>query len=294
MLETRVAEWDLADPVTGQRLSAELQKLVKASASLSSAWVTDPSGVSRLDNGTYPARPVFAEREYSLHSAGENGILILGDETPGSASGRKWFTVSRPVRNADDLLHAAIAVGIYAEVFQKLYGEVARWPDARAGPPVVCCRSAGALLPHAKGAVSSLSAQPRAYDRIRCRPTNSGRTVYGPRTACRQCAPFRKLNVGIRHPKNGHSLRPGQKSRKGGVRPFAVTFARSYLPEQWQQNSGTKHKGPGGCAALAAYVYPAGSNLRSSSPGKSRTECQPYASDCVNVAWRRPGRRTRC
>jgi two-component sensor histidine kinase len=127
--------WDLSDPVKGRELYARLRNLIIGSGQISSAWILDEKGISRLDTWAYPSRPIDANsRPYFIkHKAGFKDLLVAGDERPGTVTGRERFTVSRPHYNPDGTLHAVIVVGIYTEAFNTLYKEVANWPDARAG-----------------------------------------------------------------------------------------------------------------------------------------------------------------
>jgi two-component sensor histidine kinase len=134
-LQGRVAEWDFKDPVAGQQLFVEMRNLIPGSSHISSVWVVDGDGVNRLDSWSFPPRPApSSDRPYfKRHAGGEPGLLISGDERPGSVTGKRRFTVSRAFRRPDGSLRHIIVVGIYTEGFNTLYSEVATWPDARAG-----------------------------------------------------------------------------------------------------------------------------------------------------------------
>ena len=134
-VEPDVAGWDFSDETKGRELHAKLRNLIIGSGQISSAWVVDANGVSRLDTWAYPSRQIDAKaRGYFLkHKSGFKDLLVAGDPRPGTVTGKERFTVSRPQYNADGTLHAVIVVGIYTEAFNTLYKEVANWPDARAG-----------------------------------------------------------------------------------------------------------------------------------------------------------------
>ncbi len=134
-VEPDVAGWDFSDETKGRELHTKLRNLIIGSGQISSAWVVDANGVSRLDTWAYPSRQIDAKaRGYFLkHKSGFKDLLVAGDPRPGTVTGKERFTVSRPQYNADGTLHAVIVVGIYTEAFNTLYKEVANWPDARAG-----------------------------------------------------------------------------------------------------------------------------------------------------------------
>jgi two-component sensor histidine kinase len=131
-----VAEgWDLQESGTGRSIAARFKEMADSSTLISSAWIVDSSGTNIVDSWGYPAKPVNGvDRPYfRAHLAGANDPVIMGDEVPGSVSGRKRFTISQAIRNADGSLKAVIAVGIYKGIFDALYKEAVTWPDARAG-----------------------------------------------------------------------------------------------------------------------------------------------------------------
>ncbi len=134
-LDGPVRAWDLSDPQEGRRLSASIGELLAGSPQISSVWVVDGRGISRLDSWTYPAKPIDAtERPYfRAHLAGAPEPVILGDSTPGAVTGKQRFTFSRSQRDPDGALHAVLVVGIYNGYFDRLYAKVASWPGARAG-----------------------------------------------------------------------------------------------------------------------------------------------------------------
>jgi len=134
-MQGRVANWNLRDPVAAQQLFVEMRNLIPGSSHLSSVWVVDADGVNRLDSWVFPPEPISAaERPYfKRHVAGESGIIIAGDDRPGSISGRQRFTLSRAFHNPDGSLRSVIVVGIYTAGFNTLYEEAATWPQARAG-----------------------------------------------------------------------------------------------------------------------------------------------------------------
>jgi two-component sensor histidine kinase len=134
-VEAEVAGWDFTNVDQGRQLYSRLRNLIIGSGQISSAWVVDGSGISRLDTWAFPSRAIDANtREYfRKHNSGFKDLLVAGGSRPGTVTGRERFTVSRPIYNADGTLHAVIVVGIYTEAFNTLYKEVANWPDARAG-----------------------------------------------------------------------------------------------------------------------------------------------------------------
>lgn len=133
-LDGPVRGWDLEEPEEGERLFALMLQLLAGSPQISSAWVMDAQGISRLDSWSYPSKPIAApERPYfKAHLEGAPEPVILGDSNPGAVTGRQRFTFSRSQRNPDGSLHAIIVVGIYNAYFDRLYAEVASWPGARA------------------------------------------------------------------------------------------------------------------------------------------------------------------
>ncbi|MGE5537051.1 MAG: sensor histidine kinase [Gemmatimonas sp.] len=134
-VEDDVARWDLRDPVAGRRIFERLRDLAAKTPVVSSAWVVDAGGTSRLDTWTFPARPIDATGRsyYQKHVAGAANPVIAADTTPGTITGLPRFTLSKALRNPDGSIHAIIVVGIWSEVFDTLYNEVATWPEARAG-----------------------------------------------------------------------------------------------------------------------------------------------------------------
>ena len=134
-MQPRVANWNLQDPVVGQQLFVEMRNLIPGSSHISSVWVVDANGLNRLDSWAFPPEPVSAsDRPYfKRHMAGEEGLLVVGDERPGSISGRQRFTVSRAFHQPDGSLRYILVVGIVTDGFNTLYQEVATWPEARAG-----------------------------------------------------------------------------------------------------------------------------------------------------------------
>lgn len=130
-----VAAWDLKDRRQGQRIYDRLHTLLGRSPQLSSAWIVDASGVSRLDTWEYPSKPYSAaDRKYfKRHLAGAANPVIAGDEVPGVVTGQERFTFSEALRSADGGIHAIIVVAIYRRPLDILYGEAATWPQARAG-----------------------------------------------------------------------------------------------------------------------------------------------------------------
>jgi two-component sensor histidine kinase len=134
-VEERVADWDLSDPDVGRQLFDALRNLILAGPHISSAWIVDAAGDSRLDTWSFPPRASnAAQRRYFQRHVEDpsEGDVLAGAET-GTITGRDRFTVSRAVRNPDGSLHAVIVVGILSDQFDTLYAEAATWPAARAG-----------------------------------------------------------------------------------------------------------------------------------------------------------------
>jgi two-component sensor histidine kinase len=129
------ATWDMQDGATGRNISAQFKEMADSSNLISSAWIVDAAGTNIVDSWGYPAKPVSAaERPYfKAHLAGAEDPVIMGDQVPGSVSGRERFTISRAIRNADGSLKAVIVVGIYKGIFDTLYQQAVTWPGARAG-----------------------------------------------------------------------------------------------------------------------------------------------------------------
>ena len=134
-IEPLVEAWDLEESGTGRTIAARFKEMADSSTLISSGWVIDSAGINIVDSWGYPAKPVdAAERPYfKAHVAGAPDPVIMGDERPGSVTGRERFTFSRAVRRADGSLKAVIAVGIYKSIFDTLYQEAVTWPSARAG-----------------------------------------------------------------------------------------------------------------------------------------------------------------
>ncbi len=127
--------WDLRENGEGRDIALHFKEMADSSTLISSAWIVDARGTNIVDSWGYPAKPVSAaERPYfKAHLAGAEDPVIMGDEVPGSVTGRERFTISRAIRNPDGSLKAVIAVGIYKGIFDTLYQEAVTWPDARAG-----------------------------------------------------------------------------------------------------------------------------------------------------------------
>jgi two-component sensor histidine kinase len=127
--------WDLQESGTGRTIAARFKEMAESSSITSSAWLVDAGGTNITDSWGYPAKPVSAAQRpyFKAHLAGAEDPVIMGDEVPGSVTGRERFTVSAAVRNADGSVKAVIAVGIYKSIFDTLYREAVTWPGARAG-----------------------------------------------------------------------------------------------------------------------------------------------------------------
>jgi two-component sensor histidine kinase len=127
--------WDMQEGATGRTISDQFKEMAGSSNLISSAWIVDAAGTNIVDSWGYPAKPVSAAvRPYfKAHLAGAEDPVIMGDEVPGSVTGRERFTISRAVRNADGSLKAVIVVGIYKGIFDTLYQQAVTWPGARAG-----------------------------------------------------------------------------------------------------------------------------------------------------------------
>ena len=130
-----VAAWDLEESSTGRTIAARFKEMADSSTLISSAWVVDARGTNIVDSWGYPAKPVTAAQRpyFKAHVAGAADPVIMGDEVPGSVTGRERFTFSSAVRNADGSLKAIVVVGIYKSIFDTLYKEAVTWPGARAG-----------------------------------------------------------------------------------------------------------------------------------------------------------------
>lgn len=134
-IEPRIADWDLRDPAVGREIFDTLRGLILAGPHISSAWVLDAAGESRLDTWSFPppASSAAERRYFQRHVEGGTTDYILAGAEPGSVTGRDRFTVSRAVLDPDGALHAIVVVGILSDQFDTLYAEAATWPAARAG-----------------------------------------------------------------------------------------------------------------------------------------------------------------
>jgi two-component sensor histidine kinase len=134
-VEGDVAAWNLQPSPKARQLSARLRELSTKSPIISSAWVLDGDGISRLDTWTYPARPIDgkARTYFQKHLAGASDPVVASDVTPGAISGLQRFTFSKALRNPDGSIHAIIVVAVPQRAFDTLYAEAANWPQARAG-----------------------------------------------------------------------------------------------------------------------------------------------------------------
>lgn len=130
-----VRAWDFADPVAGRRLFTRLQELLLGSPQISSAWVMDAAGISRLDSWTWPPQRVDGSQRayFQAHLADAADPVVLDDQRPGAVTGRKRFTFSRAQRDPDGSLRAVLVVGIYHDYFAELYTEAMERPGARTG-----------------------------------------------------------------------------------------------------------------------------------------------------------------
>ncbi|MFN4141253.1 sensor histidine kinase [Aestuariivirga sp.] len=130
-----VAAWDLEETDTGRTIAARITEMASSNGIISAAWVLDAAGTNLVDSWGYPAKPVSAAQRpyFKAHLAGAPDPVIMGDEQPGSVTGKERFTISRAVRQPDGSLKAVIAVGIYKNIFDTLYKEAVNWPGARAG-----------------------------------------------------------------------------------------------------------------------------------------------------------------
>jgi two-component sensor histidine kinase len=134
-IEESVAEWDLADEAKGRQIFEKLPGLFSGSPQISSAWVLDGKGISRLDSWSYPSRPLDGSSRpyFQAHLRGAADPVIVGDDRPGAITGKERFTFSRALRNPDGSLRAVLVVGIYSAHFDAIYQDAATWPGARAG-----------------------------------------------------------------------------------------------------------------------------------------------------------------
>ena len=135
-IETRISDWDFEDPEKGRRVFEETRAAIHRVPAFSSAWVLDSAGVSRFDTWTYPASRIDAsERPYFKAHLGaeDNGLIIVGGAQPGSVIGLDRFTISRAQRGPDGALRSVVVVAIYSHVFDTLYEQAAKWPDAQGG-----------------------------------------------------------------------------------------------------------------------------------------------------------------
>ncbi len=134
-VEDDVRAWDFSDPAAGRQIHQKMRSLVNVGGQISSAWVVDAGGTSRIDTWSYPStqRSSYSRGYYQKHKAGHRDILVGGDSQIGSVSGKERFTVSRGQFDAGGDLRSIVVVGIYADAFNTLYQEVATWPGARAG-----------------------------------------------------------------------------------------------------------------------------------------------------------------
>jgi hypothetical protein len=140
-----VAAWDFEDNARAVNSSTSSAHQIEGTPMLSSAWVMDGKGISRLDTWTYPAKPIDGSSRpyFKAHLAGADDPVIMGDDRPGTITGEQRFTYSRAVRKADGSLHAVLVVAIYRANFDTLYGEAANWPGASAGLQTLGSSSAG-------------------------------------------------------------------------------------------------------------------------------------------------------
>lgn len=101
-----VEQWDFTDETQGQRIFAAMRESLPGTPQISSAWVTDGAGISRVDTWVYPSQPIgAAERPYyKAHQQHAVDPVILGDVRPGVITGQQRFTLSRALRNADGSL----------------------------------------------------------------------------------------------------------------------------------------------------------------------------------------------
>jgi two-component sensor histidine kinase len=127
--------WDLQESGAGRTIAARLKEMAEGSSITSSGWIVDARGTNIADSWGYPAKSVSAAKRpyFKAHLAGAADPVIIGDEVPGSVTGRERFTVSSAVRNMDGSVKAVIAVGIYKSIFDTLYREAVTWPGARVG-----------------------------------------------------------------------------------------------------------------------------------------------------------------
>lgn len=84
-----VRAWDFADPIAGQRLFTRLQELPSGSPQITSAWVRNAAGISRLDSWRWaPQRLDGSQRAYfRAHLADAAGPVVLDDQRPGAVTG---------------------------------------------------------------------------------------------------------------------------------------------------------------------------------------------------------------
>lgn len=135
-IEALTADGEYEDAEAGRDVFLRAREIVGGLPALSSAWIVDRDGMNRLDTWSYPPAPVSAtDRPYwAAHRDSQSSeVFILGDESPGSLTGRRRFTISRARHDADGRLVSIAVVAVYSDLFDTLYEQAARWPGARGG-----------------------------------------------------------------------------------------------------------------------------------------------------------------
>lgn len=126
---------DLEDEGKARELASILRRSVGENSVVASAGIISQAGDVIATSRSFPVKPLNVSELpfFQAHAAGSTDPLLMGDPNPGPISGKRRFTFSRAVRNADGSLRAVFSAAIQTDNFDSLYAEASRWPGASTG-----------------------------------------------------------------------------------------------------------------------------------------------------------------
>jgi two-component sensor histidine kinase len=120
-----VAAWDPRNSSDRHRIHLQLQRLVRDSPRIRSAWIVDAEGMGLVDSWTFPSEPIDSSQRayFQRHLDGAPDPVIAQSET-GSIAGFRRFTYSEAVRDESGRVAAVIVVGLSTANLATLYEEL--------------------------------------------------------------------------------------------------------------------------------------------------------------------------
>jgi two-component sensor histidine kinase len=133
-LHPDIERWDPSDPGELHAMHLQLQRLVRDSPRIRSAWIVDAKGVGLIDSWTFPSDPIdSSQRQYfQRHLAGEPNPVIMGSET-GSVARFLRFTYSEAIRDETGEITSVVVVGLATSTLATIYEELFTATQSLAG-----------------------------------------------------------------------------------------------------------------------------------------------------------------